>query len=341
MGLRGNIQDLIRSYLGDREQYITLDNISSERLTNNCGVPQGSVLGPLLYTLHVLSLRQAKLTGQYYTFADDTVLVYSGKNIETIKEIINDDLNTYTHWLKKNKLKINTKKTKYMLFHQKNMQVEEITININGEQINKIDNIKYLGLVIDDKLNWQKHIDHLISKIVPMIGALYRCREYLNNHNCLLIYNAYFLSNLRYLIIIWGICTLTKFKQIQILQNKIIKILYNYQYRTPTEMIYEETKIVPIMKILKLEQGKYIYKVITNQQKSNTHFSYINNIHKHETRQLISNNLYLTSIRSNLALNNPVNRSIETYNTIPMNIRNIDNYKQYNKELKAHILEKQ
>ena len=120
MGFRGVALKLIETYLCNRKQYITLGDYSSKIRLNNCGVPQGSVLGPLLYTLFVLSLRLSGLHAEYYTFADDTVLVYKSNDLSNFENIINNDLKRYNCWLLQNKLKINIDKTRYMLFKQKN-----------------------------------------------------------------------------------------------------------------------------------------------------------------------------------------------------------------------------
>ncbi|KAJ8915923.1 hypothetical protein NQ315_015538 [Exocentrus adspersus] len=106
--------------------YVEYNNMRSSVLSNTCGVPQGSVLGPLLYSLYVLNLKNANLQARYFTFADDTVLVYTGLEGRSLNQVVSADLGVYMHWLLSNKIKINIEKTKYMLFKQKNKIVEDI-----------------------------------------------------------------------------------------------------------------------------------------------------------------------------------------------------------------------
>lgn len=220
MGFRGVILQLLETYLRDREQYIEINNEKSPVMKNNCGVPQGSVLGPLLYSLFVLSLRLAGLKGQYYTFADDTVIVYAGGDEKKLVDLINCDLGRYYNWLLNNKLKLNIDKTKYMLLKQKNKIVNNITISINGTELQKVDSFKYLGLVIDENLTWVDHIEHIKNKLISFIGAIYRCRHFLTKNTKYKIYNAYFLSVMRYLIPVWGTCSESNFQKTIVLQKK-------------------------------------------------------------------------------------------------------------------------
>lgn len=162
--------------------------------TEGCeyGIPQGSILGPLFYSLYVLSLKNVGLVARYYTFADDTVLIYSLDNLVELENIVNTDLKLYTDWLLHNKLKINVSKTKYMFFKQKNKIAEIPNIKLDNKQIEHVTHIKYLGLYIDNKLNWSEHIDYISCKIMPMFSALYRNRNYLSYNSKLAVYNSFF-----------------------------------------------------------------------------------------------------------------------------------------------------
>lgn len=165
MGFRGTIYKLIKTYLLNRKQYVKIGETNSEWLSSNCGVPQGSVLGPLLYSLYVLSLKGANLNARYFTFADDTVLLYKGTSEQALQDEVNSDLTLYCKWLYSNKLKINIDKTKYQIFKQKNKIVENLRIRINKVDIEKVSCIKYLGLTIDENMNWSSHIKKFWIKL--------------------------------------------------------------------------------------------------------------------------------------------------------------------------------
>ena len=179
MGFRGIILSLIKTFLENRQQYVTINNVNSGKLSSTCGMPQGSVLGPLLYSIYVYNLHRANLSAQYFSFADDTVLVYTGTSERTLNSDINADLKSYLNWLYSNKLKINIDKTKYIVFKQKNKDVFNMDLKIKDTLLQQVSEIKYLGLIVDEQLGWYEHINHIKEKIVPMIPVLFKCRNYL------------------------------------------------------------------------------------------------------------------------------------------------------------------
>lgn len=164
-----------------------------------------------------------------------------------------------------------------------------------------------------------------------MIGALYRCREYLHESTLLNIYNAYFLSIIRYLITIWGTCRETLFSKAQRLQNKIVKILFNLDYRTPTNTVYEQTKILTLIQILKIEQCKFIYKALNNNLKCNTELIFVNQIHNYDTRN--QTRLFQNKVTTVVGYQNPISKSIDNFNTIPLEIVNKPEFRHFKKEL--------
>ena len=211
MGFKEKINELLKTYLYHREQYVSIDGVCSSRLSNAGGIPQGSVLGPLLYSIYVLNLQCAGLTARYFTFADDTVLAYTGTNGIDMQDDINSDLKSYLNWLYSNKLKINIDKTKYMVFKQKNKIVNKFEININNIILSEVLEMKYLGLTIDHDLSWGAHINKIAGRIIPMIPVIFKCKNYLTDKTKKKVYNAFFLSHFRYLIPVWGMCNKTNF----------------------------------------------------------------------------------------------------------------------------------
>lgn len=335
IGFRDKMYNIIKSYLSNRKQYIKLDSNISETKINECGVPQGSVLGPLFYSLYVLNLQLAGLVAKYYTFADDTVLMYEFENGSEIENIVNLDLRRYTDWLLSNKLKINVGKTKYMLFKQKNKCVTLPNLKINNIQIEHVTKMKYLGLVIDNLLSWSEHINYISGKILPMMSALYKNRSYLSHKSKLNVYNAFVLSRFRYLIPVWGTCGIINYNSMQVLQNKILKVIFNYDPLTHTVDLYENLKVWQLHKVLKFEQSKLIYRIINNTQKSNINILFSRDIHNYNTRS--RENVFHNNIRSNKGLNNPVYQASKEYDSLPENIKNIGNYGRFVKHLKEFI----
>lgn len=335
LGIRGLMYTIIESYLVGREQYVNMNNVSSDVLRSECGVPQGSVLGPILYSLYVLNLRCANIKARYYTYADDTALVYTADNEEILQNLVNDDLQRYTNWLYYNKLKINVKKTKFMLFKQKNRFTNNISVKINDLPLEEVSHTKYLGLKIDNKLNWREHIQSLTNKIIQMIPIVYKCRTFLSKTTKYNVYNAFFLSHFRYLLPIWGSCCKTNFELVQTLQNRVLKVLFGYNYYTHTETLYTELNVPKLNKILQFEQINFIYKVINNNQRLNTEVMLAGNVHSHETRS--QDNIYQITTRTNVGLNNPYVLAAKAYSALPADIRAVENHNLFMKQIKTFL----
>lgn len=207
-------------------------------------------------------------------------------------------------------------------------------IVIGGEKIGRVQNTKYLGLILDEKLRWHHHLEYIKSKIIPMVGALYRCRKYLNTTTLTQIYNAFFLSHFRYLIPIWGTCGTTLFQEAQRLQNKVIKVLFNLDYKTPTTEVYQQTKIAKLSVILKIEQSKFIYKMINKQHKSNVETIFVNQIHNYKTRN--QHKIHIPSARTNIGLHNPIHQSMNVFNQLPQELKILGSFKRFKREIQHH-----
>lgn len=335
LGIRGSMLDIIKSYVLDRKQYTHLNEINSNVKNVQTGVPQGSVLGPLLYLIYVLSLNKAGLKATYFTYADDTILVYHSENLANLEAAVNTDLRKYYLWLLNNKLKINCDKTVFMLFKQKNKAVFDLNIKIGSKILSRVSNCKYLGVQIDDLLSWSIQYEHLCKKIMPMIGAIYKTRCYLTKELKYKIYHAFFGSKFTYLITAWASCTNTLFNKFQKLQNKVVKILFSINYLAPTVDVYNMLKIYSLKSLVKIEQSKLIYKIIKNKQKSNVIIKKNCSLHKHQTRG--AQCFYLHPVFSNIGLNNPIALSLQTFNNLPEYLRNMDKERRFVKNLKEHF----
>ena len=217
-GIQGTSLDWFRSYLTNRTQYTIFKGVKSIPKQIETGVPQGSVLGPLLFLIYINDLPRASKALHAILFADDTNLqgtmstfyTFVPKSKDDFKILsirINYELSKINEWLEINKLSINVDKTKYMIFHNKQRNIdayENLELEINNLPIKRTKTFNFLGIIINENLTWNDHITYISQKITPVVGLLNRLKHQLPTHILKMIYNSLILSRLHYGNILWG-----------------------------------------------------------------------------------------------------------------------------------------
>ena len=173
-GFRGLSLDLIQSYLSNRSQYTKINNHQSYPSNVNCGVPQDSSLGPLLFLIYINDLPTAS-SFETILYADDAFLTLSDKNLNSLQKRVNEELFKIDLWLRTNKLSLNYSKTSFMIInkHPSTTFTGNFQISINSHTLKRESVVKYLGILIDQNLNWSAHTKQLSLELTRYAGLLY------------------------------------------------------------------------------------------------------------------------------------------------------------------------
>ena len=240
-GIQGIALSWIRDYLTNRKQYVLFQSSESPKSNVLCGVPQGSILGPLSFLIYINDIIYSSPLLSFILFADDTNIFYSHKNFDSLITTLNSELSKVSSWFICNKLSLNIAKTNFMLFKPSNFQNirhNNLNIHIDGLPIIEKKATKFLGVTIDSSLSWNDHIRNIHISVSRGIGVLYRIKNLVSQKSLTILYNALILPYITYCNIVWGNCGLTKTNSILLLQKRALRLITNSHYFANSEPLF-------------------------------------------------------------------------------------------------------
>lgn len=328
MGIRGKALDLIRSYLTNRQQFVKIGDVLSEIAEILFGVPQGSCLGPLLFVLMLYDLKFIETKSSIIKYADDIVLILVCDQLDEIPTAIKKDIDKIRHYYASNGLKLNANKSKYMTFGFTGYK--HLDEYMNGNGIEKVESVKYLGVIVDSNLRMNGHTNHLVKKISQSMNAMNTIKKYLPTYSLMQFYNAFIGSHLFCNGFLMCRMNVTDINRLQIIQNKALKTAFGLERRYPTEKLYNEiaVNVLPVKGIAYLNLLLLIKKyILTNSED----FEVINDGRR-------KNQLKFIRFRNMLA-DDLVCLGPRVYNQLPLEIREIKSYNSFKRKLKVFLLE--
>ena len=365
-GVRGPILKWFESYLTGRKQYVFYNGVSSDVKNVTCGVPQGSVLGPLLFLIYINDLPNISEKLNFFLFADDTNIYYESKDLAELEKTVNEELKKLSLWLNLNRLALNVGKTNFVIFRSPQKKSNRnVTLIMNKKALQQKDHVKYLGVLIDEHLNWKYQINQVALKISRGIGILAKLKPYLKEKLLRTIYFSLVYSYLSYGVQAWGSAADSIKNKIVVLQNKAIRIMSGVQYfqiygQVPgplpsSEPLYRKLEILKFEDIFKLNVANFVYSTLDFESPSIFHdwFCFQHETHNHSTRMstevirqeyfdigVVNPSLMLHTRRSNNNYGDKTMKALgpSIWNSIPDQVLKSASYNSFKTSLKKHLI---
>ena len=287
-GVRGVCHNWFVSYLSNRQQFTVYDSLNSSFRTINTGVPQGSILGPLLFLIYINDIVNSCQEPNFILYADDTSLLASHNNLNTLIESTNKNLAQVSQWFKCNKLSLNVSKTQCMFFKRVGVQynLDNSTLKIDATPLKFYDTVQFLGVVLNSNLSWNDHISSVCVKVSRFIGILNRLKYEIPCNILFTLYNAYILPYLSYCNSIWGNTYSCHLERLFLLQKKAIRICTKSDYRAHTSELFQSLHTLKLQDINKLQIASLMqrYHAKTLSPYLMNMFTVNSNIHSYNTR---------------------------------------------------------
>ena len=296
-GVRGSLLKWFESYLTDRKQYVFCNGVKSDIASISCGVPQGSVLGPLLFLLYINDLPNISSKLKFFLFADDTNIYYESSDLKELEKTVNQELKLLTLWLNLNRLALNVAKTNFVIFRSPRKPVNHnVVLILNRKALAQKDHVKYLGILMDQHLTWKYQVSHVSKKVSRGVGILAKLRHFLDSKLLCNIYYCLVYSYLNYGIHAWGSACPSETKCLFILQKKAVRIITGNQYfqiygepagpLPSSNPLFCELRFLKFDEIYKLNIAKFIYSTLCDLSPKifNDWFTYMSDVHTHATR---------------------------------------------------------
>lgn len=340
IGMTEDTVCLFRDFLQNRFQYVQIGSSKSTMKPVNYGVPQGSVLGPLLFKIYVNDLKNMKFNGKLIMFADDICILYRYQHEAVLKTQIEYDGSMLCEFSRINQLILNSGKTKFIKFRPYTCQSDnKISIHIDGATIEESANVTYLGVKLSHNLLWDDHIADVKAKISAATGVLYKFKNKLNTQIKMIIYQTLIHSRLTYLPLIYGCRANNHLKSLQSAQNRALKIVHNMPLRYSTVDLYKlkAKNVLPVRGLYLQQLCLYVFKATRGISSSSIRFNQNSFITGRLTRQ--SENFIVCRCRLELTKQRITFAGPSEFNKLPYDLRNVSILSTFKQQLKSYLLQ--
>lgn len=334
IGIRGKVYKLFESYLTCRKQCVKCCGLISDVRTTSWGIPQGTVLGPILFLIYINGLLKIEGSHKLIGFADDIAVYYEGKNWVEVKTRAEEGMTKIIRWLHEKKLTLNIDKTVYMPFSSYINTLpdyNDLTITTSGKiyNIKRAQKVKYLGLTIDCHMRWTYHIDCIVNTLRTLLPKFRQLRMILDIADLRKIYQALVESRLRYGLLSWGGVSATHVRKLETTQRRFLKIMFKRENKYPSDQLYAESRVHDIRQL-------FFLLLTVHTHKNKKFITYKSG--PHYTRSVSRNEIEEPYSPKSIGQRCHTFLAPRCYNKLPSTVRSCNTMRQFKKQVNTYIL---
>ena len=338
--------ELMKSYLVNRQQCVVFNGTLSEIVTPQCGVPQGSCLGPLLYSIFVNDLPHVLNSACMEIYADDTTMYASSENsVSVVNTLLQEELMLVSNWVNENRLKLNVLKTKSIMLGSRYMlrSNPELSLVLQGDVIEQVKEAKLLGVIIDETLSWSMQINKMVGKMSSNISMIRRGVHLLNGSTVKLVIQSLVLSSLDYCPTIWSSASKKDLDKLQLAQNRAARLALRCSGRSSVEWMHAALSWMRVDQRLACSLVTFLYNICQTGKPVHlwSEIQATNTRHGYATRQAMGGQFTQPLPRTDALKRTVMYRAGTYWNGLPPNLIRIDNKSTFKKKLKEAVIRKE
>ena len=334
-GLESDAVALIYSFLSNRRQAVLLNSVTSQLMPISYGVPQGSVLGPIIFSIYINDL-PLHISSDCELFADDTTVHNTNKNTDLLSSNLQEDINKLQTWTELNHMALHPQKSKFMLVttrqKRQNMKHKLFKLSVNGKQLENVESHKLLGLTLDNNLSWSSHMSNLTKKLSRKIFQFNKIKHFLNQHTRKLFFHAYIQPDVDYASTCWDMCSQNCIKPLERLYKRSVKIIL-LKSNSPLAKEFKEINILPFDLRCRFNKGILIYKTMKNLTPKYLREKFILNKSRNKSK------IFIPRPRTDLYMSSFTYSGAKLWNELSDELKNYNSLSSFKKAFSKHLFD--